>query len=55
MTLDNVRGVVGDGGDGVIVFIKDLILGGGVVLVIDDGRVGKFWGGEDKVVELLAV
>ena len=54
-TLDDIGGVVGDGGDGTRVLVDEMVIGRGVVFVVNDGGVGKFWDGEDEIVKLLAV
>ena len=51
MTLDNVGGVSGNGGDWAREFIDKTIVGRGEVLVVDDSRVGEL---DDQVVEVVA-
>ena len=41
LMLDNVRGVGGNGGDWVREFVNEMIVGGGKILVINDGGVGE--------------
>ena len=50
MTLNDVRGVVGDGGDRLEVLVDKTVLSGDIVFIVDDGRVG---GLNDKVVKIV--